>query len=258
MAYYYLYDGTSTYELDEKVWKLDLGMPKRNWKIDKNAGGHGGILRGQGFYEDRTISIELRFRGTGATAIDSVRNTFLIWINKAHWQSLYFYIKHANGTTITRTQCFPSPNGGESYKTLRASDALEFSFYCPNPFFSNVSADTGTLAITSGTEQTQSVTNDGNIDCPIKCKFTPTSAETFFQVKLAEDYGFTLTGNFQSGVQLVYDTANGSLTIGGVDVSVSQYLTAGSVFNILSGANTLYITCSGAGTFAWEFAERYV
>jgi hypothetical protein len=258
--YYYLSDLSTTYVFDTNAWSIDLGMPKRNWKIDKNAGCHGGILRGMGYYEDRTIKIEMKFRGSGATTFDSIRNTFLTWINKAHWQTLYFYVVFADGTTTTRAQCFPSPSGGEKYKYIKISESMSYLFNCPDPFFYNVTPNTtgSPLAITSATEQTQAVTNAGNIDCPIKCKFTPTGNETFFQVKIAEDYGFRLEGSFLAGVQIIYDTADGSMTIGGTEVQASQYLADGTEFNILPGANSLYILCSGAGSFAWEFSERYV
>jgi hypothetical protein len=258
MAYYYLSNLSTTYDFDDNVFTIDLGMPKRNWKIDNNAGSHGGILRNQGLYEHRVINVELKFKGTGATTFAATRNNFLKWINKAHYQPLYFYVLHADGSTTTRTQCYPSPASSEKYKYIKVSENVNFDFFCPNPFFENVSSDTGTLAITGATEQTQAVTNDGNIDCPVRCKFTPTAAQTFFQVKLAEDYGFRLEGNFSSGVQVVYDTSDGSMTIGGVEVLASQYLTSGSVFNIVPGSNNLYVTCSGAGTFGWGFAERYI
>jgi len=213
-----------------------------------------------GHYDDRTIKVSMIFSNTtGNTTWNSTRNDFFEWINTANWDNLWFYIKHNDGTTITRTRCYPSPSSSEKYNYIKVSEAMTFEFLCPKPYFTNTTASTGTKAIADSSEHSQAITNNGNLETSIQCKFTPTGTETLFQVELADDYGFRLEKyNFAAAEQIVYDTADGSMTINSLSVNASQYLTAGTIFNLPIGASTLYITCSGAGTFAWSFSERYI
>jgi hypothetical protein len=67
-----------------------------------------------------------------------------------------------------------------------------------------------------------------------------------------------LQGNFFAGTEITYNTESGALTIAGQSVDPTLYLSAGSVFNVQPGSQSIYVTCSGAGTFEYEFNELYV
>jgi phage-related protein len=102
-----------------------------------------------------------------------------------------------------------------------------------------------------------SIANNGIWDTPIQLKYTPTANETLFQVRKTDNFGIRLEGSFNAGEQIIYDTSDNTLTIDGTEQNLAQFRTGGSVFNIDPGTNDIYVQCSGAGTFAYEFNERY-
>jgi hypothetical protein len=258
--YYYLYDGTNTLNLDANMYKVNLGTPRRKYVIRKYAGSHGGKVQGTGLYEPRQIKVETRFSNVGGNNTwDSNRSDLWAWINRAKQDNLWFYIKHNDDSTITRVRCYPTPSGSEIYSFINVSERFGIRFVCDVPYFEKTTATTGSETVTDSSQNTFTITNGGDLETSCKFKFTPTADETSFQVELASNFGFTLEKvSFLAGQQIIYDTGNGQLTIAGSEYNPVQILTSGGVFNLAPGSNSVYVTCSGAGTFAYEFSERYI
>jgi hypothetical protein len=245
--------------LDSTVQELTLGGNKRAFKVVEFLGAAGGFVRGFGnvsqkkFIVTRTEKIE----SGDETAFNSRRFDFTKWFSYPRWKNIWFYILDGESSITMRTKVYAVQIPEDKYKYYHIATGRSFMLVSPKGIFENTTADTDTEAITSSLEQTVSITNDGIWDTPIKLKFTPTGNETVFQVRKTDNFSVRLEGNFNAGDQVVYDTADNSLTIDGVEQNPTQYITSGSVFNIDPGTQDLYVKTSGAGTFAYEFNERY-
>lgn len=265
MAWLWFYNDTTstTYNLDDNVINLNLGGVKRNFTIAEYAGADGGHLKGDGSYRSNIITISKRniSDATSDTAWNANRNTInkLLTIPKSNM--LYLYIRNGEDTKTYRTRVIPMDRGAETWGYLTITDPVSYNFRSLWGYLEIIpgSETTDTLAITGSTEQTLSVTNAGNIETPIECNFTPTGAESLFQVTLADSFGFRLEKtNFAAGVEIKYTTADGKLYFDDIEQKASQYLTGGSVFKIPPGTFNLYILCSGAGSFDYSFKERVI
>lgn len=256
--YYFLDDETNTLDLDSTFFTVNLGTPRRRYSIIPFGGSNGGYINGTGLYESREIVITTRYTSTNINTWTSTRNNLFDWINKAKWEEVNFKIKFDDDSTIVKTRVYPSPANAEVYNFIRVSERVSFRFLCEKPYFENVTGTTGSQAIPDNSTQTVNIDNTGKYETSAKFKFTPTGNETLFQVELANNFGFTLGGSFNAGVQVVYDTGNNSLTIGGVAFNALQFLTSGGPFNMPVGAVDYFVTTSGPGSFAYEFNERYV
>lgn len=258
--FYWLDDESSTYALDSNAYNINLGTPKRRYSLKEYVGAHGGYIQGTGLYETREIRIDVRFTNVGGNNTwTTTRNNLWNWINKAKHETLWLYIKHNDDSTETRVRVYPTPSGSEIYDFINVSKEFGIRFLCEKPYFQNTTASTGSETVTDSSEHTFSINNTGKLETSCQFKFTPTADATSFQVEIANNYGFTLEKvSFPAGSQIVYDTANGALTIGGVSYNARQYLTSGSIFNLPIGTNSVYVTCSGAGTFAYTFYTRWI
>ena len=79
-----------------------------------------------------------------------------------------------------------------------------------------------------------------------------------FQVIYNDPLGVRLQGAWVAGTVISLDTKTGYLTFDGELQKLSQYLTAGSLFNIPSGSCDLKILCDSSGTFDYTFYDRTV
>jgi hypothetical protein len=261
MAQYWLYDGTNTLELDERIVKLSLGGNKRAFSFKNYMGANGASIRGFGEYSTKKFILTRieKAESGDLSAWNSRRNDFMIWATKARVTDVWLYQKDGENSITMRTKVYFSKIPSDQYDHLLISKERPFELISPSGVWENTTATTDTEAITSSVEQTVSITNNGNIEAPIQCKFTPTGNETLFSCYLYNNYGFTLERSFfTAGQQIIYDTEDNVMTIAGTEVELAQYLTAGSVFNIPTGTFNLYVKCSGPGTFAYSFNQRYI
>lgn len=258
MAYYYLDNLSTTYNFDTNVLDIDLGTPKRKYNIEDSAGTHGGIITGLGNYEPRTIKVTKKFSTTSNTTWDATRTAFMTWINTSVNSTIYFCVKHNDGTTITRTRCYPSPGGSEKFKWIKSNEPWSFEFLCPKPYFENTTASTGSESVVDTTEHTFTVNNTGILDVPAIFTFTPTGAETMFQCLIADSFGFRLEGTFTAAKEISFNMANNSLTIDSISQNLNQFLTSGGIFNLAIGSQSIYVRCSGPGTFGYSFYTRFI
>lgn len=260
MAYYRLYDGSTYYNFDSNMEKIDLGIPGRKYRVMEYAGAAGGKLKGQGQYKYRKIRVTKKLHNiSGNTTWDSTRDSLFAWINKANWETLYFDLTKNDGSTQLRTRVYPDVSGNEAYSFVKVSDTMTFDFYAPNPYFKNISSSTGTESVTDSSEHSFSVTNNGNAECPVIIKYTPTADQTSFQCEIANNFGIKVEkASFLAGEEITINTGTGAMTIAGSTVGIELYWTAGGLFFLRPGSNTLYVTCSGAGSFGYEFYERYI
>lgn len=258
--YFYITDGTTTISLDDTVSQLTLGGNTRAFNVIEYAGSHGGFITGIGNYSPKKFKVTRREYATGSNvnAWNARRNAFMAMATKAYFTPVYLYLQDGEETVVLRTRIYCTDIDGDKYEYIKVSDKRDFTFISSAGFYENTSVTTDTEAITTGAEQTISITNSGNIECPLICKFTPTGNETIFQAYIYNNYGFRLEGNFKAGILVAYNTETSEMTIGGVSVNSEQYLTAGDVFEIPTGTVNLYVGASGPCEFTYDFYGRYI
>ena len=151
--------------------------------------------------------------------------------------------------------------GADNYsKNYAVSDQRTFSVSVPGGIFVRTTATTKnhTYSVADATESF-TATNDGIVEVFPKIKFTPTNTATYIDIKTADNFGVRLQKNtFLAGSQIIYDTADNSLTFGGVGQSTRQFLSAGSSFFLTEGDNTLYFTSDSVGAVIIEWNEAIV
>jgi hypothetical protein len=259
---WYLSDLTNPFDLGSNCKELTLGGSKRSYKVIDYIGSNGGTLRGFGNYSSKTFQVSINLRATSGQASyhNATRTLINQWFSRMIYDPVYLYIVTSDASPVTkRTKVYCTDFGAEKIKYERGLIEKNFTLVSPSGYFENVTATTGTQALANSSVYTVSVTNAGDIDCPVKLKYTPTGNETYFIVEIADTFGFKLGATyFNAGEQIIYNTANNALTINGVAINVSNYLISGSIFNLSPGVNTLYVQASGAGAFAYEYNTRYI
>ena len=264
MANFWLYladDSSATLNLDDEVNELTLGGNKRRFKFLDYAGQSGAAVRGFGSYGKKTYLVTRidKIETGDTTAWNSRRNDFMKHFTTPVYKTQYLYLADGEASITARTQIYTEEIPSDKYKNYRISDKRTFKIISPSGVWENTTATTGSLAITSSTEQTTTITNNGIIECPMTVEFTPTANETEFRIKIAEGYGIKFGGSFIAGVKISYNMKTGILTIGGSEVNTASYISAGtSPFQIPVGSTIAYIKTSGAGTFEYSFNERYI
>lgn len=262
MAYFYIgnEDESITLSLDDNAQELAIGGVSRNFDIVDYMGADGGYLKGFGNYSSRKIKISRKEKAEGSdgSAWNSRRTDWMAFFTKPAYEDWYLYILDGEGTSTYRALCYCEETSEDKYTFIRISDMREFSLIIPEGVFTKTTSTTDSLSITSDNEHSMSFTNNGLIECAPTFNYTPTGNEESFAVKISEEFGFLLAGTFIAGSEISYNMATGILTIGGAMVNIANYLVKGSPFKIRSGTTTLYITCSGAGSFDYEFYERTI
>lgn len=260
MAQFWLYDGTNTLDLDATVQELKLGGSKRSYKVAPFAGSAGGFIRGFGTVGSKTFSFSRKEKveGSDITAWNSRRNDLASWALRSRTENIYLRIRDGENSFTVQTLIYFTEIGVDKYKNYRITDMKEYKMISPKGVLENIVATTGSQAVVEG-DNTVTVVNSGIMECPIKCKFTPTGIESKFGTRIADQFGFVLEKlYFSSGLQIVYDTADNRLTIDGESQKVTQFLSSGSVFMLPPGSTDLLVNVSGPGTFAYEFNTRFV
>lgn len=269
MAFYWLArittdeDGVETVEdtldLGANVQEITLGDNRRDYKVTAFAGSAGGYIRGFGTPGSKKFKVgrQERVESGDTTAWNSRRTTFMKWFTRTRTEDIFLYIRDGEDTFTVRTLVYCTKIGADKIKQQKITDIRSFELISPKGIYENIVADTDSEAVTTG-DNTVSVSNDGMWETPIICKFTPTGDETKFGVQITDQFGFVLEkNNFDAGLEIVYDTSDNSLTIDGGIISTVSYLTAGGIFMLPPGDTDLTVTVSGAGTFEYEFTERY-
>jgi hypothetical protein len=257
-THYQLYDGTNTYNLDSNAKVISFGYPGRINNFVQYAGGNGAVYRGFGRYTNRQISITFRFRESPVPIGSSDRQTLVRFLTLPSSTDLWLRRLLSDESTWTKIKVYPQLKANEVYNTMKISDRITINFETEKAFFEAESSTTGSSAISDSTEHNVSITNGGDVDCPLQIKFTPTVNETRFKVTNSDGNGIILGGAFNAGDQVVYDTSDNTMTIAAIDQTPQNYIVNGSPFTIPTGTNDVYVTCSGAGTFAYSFEARYL
>jgi hypothetical protein len=259
---WYLSDGTNTLNLGSNCTELKLGGSKRSYKTDEFVGANGGVLKGFGNYSAKSFEITFQLRASNGqvTYHNSTRTLINQWFTRMVYESIYLYVVTSDTSPVTkRTLVFCTNIGDEKISYQRGFISKSYTVISPTGYFEDTTAATGSLAITDSSVNIVSVTNAGDIDTPIKLKFTPTGNETYFQVEIFDTHGVKLGATyFNAGNKIIYDTNDNSLTIAGQEVNLTNYLISGSTFNLSPGINLLYVQCSGAGLFEYEYNSRYI
>lgn len=260
MAYYYLQvsgEGT-TFDIDTEAIQITFpGVSRAFSKSDLFS--DGSAIFGSGAFQTGKIIFTKKFKKSGTgTAWNSLRTAVMRYLGLPKWKILYFYLVESTGIVTMRVRVWPISRGDEQYSSLVISNEMSFAFQMEKAYFEEVTETSTTKVLTTsapGVYETLTVTNNGIINTPPVIKFTPSVACSLFQVELATDYGFRLESSFLAGVEITYDCRTGMATVGGL--TVNGILTAGSVFTLEPGTNTLYIYAA-AGAFEVEHYERFI
>ncbi len=258
---FWLQDDDDSLILDVNVQEFSLGSLSRDYKIERYAGSNGGTVKGVGSFSDRkfTISRKEKAQSGDTTAFNQSRLDFLKIFTKERWNNLYLHMLLGDGTKEYKTLVIPTDIDSDNLKSFLISESKKITFVSPSGIFENINQSSGSLAITGSDVQSLTITNNGILPTPCRFGFTPTSDETLFRCYVADNYGFQLEFvTFTAGKQILFNTANSAMTIDGQDVQTSQYLSSGGLFNLKSGDNTVYVKCSGAGTFNYYFYDRII
>lgn len=262
MAYLWIYDATNdeTLNLDSICRNINLGGNKRSFDIVEFAGADGGYVKGYGNYSPKTYKIgRIEYKEAGDVHFwNSRRDDCIKFFTKPPYVSLYLYMKNGENDATYRTPIVCTDIADLDMKNMISSGDYLITLVAYEGFLTKTTATTDSLSITSSSAHILSITNNGLIECAPTFNFTPTGTEESYAVKLGESYGFLLEGTFTAGYEISYNMGTGVLSIGGAMVSLSNYLTKGSRFKIPSGTYTIYITCSGPGSFDYEFYERKI
>lgn len=259
--YYWLKEGSNTLILDTTALKLDLGITNRKLAITEYAGRDGGSVRGFGGLKPKPIKFSRRDtrNSTSVTAFNTARLAVQKWITKSVTKDVYFHVVNSTDSVEYRTLVSPKQASGDNYsRHIGATDIRTFTLTSLWGYYEAVSATaTNYTYTTANAEENFNISVSGIVDTFPVVKFTPSSNATFIDIKLAETYGFRLDrNNFPASSQVVYDTRDNSLTIGGVTYQTRQFLTAGSGLFLSEGTNTLYIVSDSAGSVSVDHYER--
>lgn len=253
-------NGSTTYDIDENIISVTLGNTARNFRTEPFLGATGGVIKGFGTYSPRTIELSRteRIRTGDITAWNTERNALMGFMSVRPDTTLYFYMRDGENLIDLRSRVYPSEIGAEKFKNYNKIEERTIKLLWPAGVWEDSNSSSGSEEITDSTTQTVSITNSGNVECPVRYGFTPTGAETSWKVKLVNSYEFTLAGTFTAGTALAYDTDDNQFYVNNVEFQTSQFLTSGSIFQLPPGTSSLNVTCSGPGTFTWLFNERYL
>lgn len=258
---FWLSNDTTSVNLGDEVKEIELGESERSFEVARFARSNGGFIRGIGNYSPKKFSFTRDdFITTSAEqhAWNQQRNNFMVWFTQPFYQDLYLNMQYSTDTISLQTQVYPLKLPEDRFnETWNINFSRGFELISPSGVWENTSATTGTTTIGSTSEQMVIVDNDGVIEAVPTYSFTPDGAGTLFQVKIAEGFGFRLEGTFSSGVTIDYQM-DGRMFIGGAEVDVSNYLTAGSPFNFPSNRSTHVFVSATVGTFGWSLKDRYV
>lgn len=190
------------------------------------------------------------------TIIDTF-NTTSFFIDNAATLSIDYsdvFIKIFTG----RTRVYPTPTGGESYKNDNVSNSVKFELFSESPFFTSTTLTTIYLNSTTTGQHTQTVTIKGQ-RTPAIYEFVSNEDFNIFQVKTAEDYGFSASYQFRSNSTITVDTRNSDLTIyyNGGEI-FDTFTSNSSPFMLEQGDNTLYVYAANStdGALRVEYYER--
>lgn len=260
MSTMWLDNSSTTFDIDEQFIDVTIGKVKRNFKIENYLGASGGLIKGFGTYTPRdfTLTRSERARTGDITAWNSQRNELISFLTIRPDVELWLYMRDGEDAKDLKMRVYPEDFGAEKFKNYNKIDDRSIKLLAPAGLWQNDNASTGDEAIVGSAAQTVSITNNGNVECPAIFSFTPTATETSFKVKLVSSYEFKLDGTFPAGQAVEYHMNDNKLYINDIEYQTSQFLTNGSVFMLPTGTNNVEVTCSGAGTFSYEFNERYV
>jgi hypothetical protein len=135
MARYYMSDGSTTYELDEQIGRIETDLPARTYKKTKR-GGQGSHVTGMGMFTGRTISLTKTFLKWD----EQDRDDFLEWFTRTTGD-LWLY--KSIEWTVPGTVTSGSPNVTVvDSSTFRVGDSVTGT---------NIPADTTISSITDST-----------------------------------------------------------------------------------------------------------
>jgi hypothetical protein len=259
MSIWYLSDGTNTLDLGTESVQFKRGGSKRDYTTTKYIGSNGGYINGSGRYEEKKFVVTFQFRAENgqATYLNQTRDDIIEWFSGNN--PLYLYEVTSNISPITRyTRVYCTDQSDETIDYVRGLIKKTFTSISPSGVFVSTSEITESVTLSGSSSYIKTFTNNG-IDCPFKMRFTPVADQSYIRVEMYNGIGFKFTKLYFSANTLVeYNTANNELTIGGVAVNTSSYMTAGKPFLLKSGVNNIYVQSSGAATVQLLYNELYI
>ena len=178
MSIMWLENDSTTYDIDNNIVNVTIGKIKRNFKTIPYLGATGGIIKGFGTYSPREVMMSrVETSKTGDTsAWNDERNTLISFLTVRPDQALWLYMRDGENSIDLKLRLYPQDFGDEKFKNFNKIDDRTIKFLAPAGVWENDNLSSGSEAITSSTPQTVSITNGGNVEVPVRYKFTPTAA----------------------------------------------------------------------------------
>ena len=256
----WLSDLSDTLVLDSRVISCTLGGSVRKLSKSNYSGASGIKIKGTGNYSAKTFifSVKEKTEGADFNFWNSRRNDFIKWTTRPITDTIYLYMNNGEDDTELRIKIQFEEIPDDKFTFLKTSETKSYKAISESAFWEKSTTTSDTEAITGSSEQSMTFTVGGTIPASPIFSFTPTADQTSFRVRTYDNYLFQLSGTFYAGVSINYHMKTGRLYLGTSEVKASSYLSKGSNFNLPIGSNTIYIKCSGAGTFGYEYNERYL
>lgn len=258
---FWLSDNSTHIDLGNNVREITIGGSEREFEIAKFSRSNGGYLKGIGNYSPKKFTLvrdDFMEDSEELTAWNSRRNNFVKWATRESYDDIYMNMSYSTDAITLRTLVYFTDIPDDSFDmNWGANLKRKYELLAPSGVWETTTEISTSVAITSTNEQAVTITNNGTIPCSPIYTFTPDGACSVFQVRIAEGYGFRLTGTFSSGVVIAYNMNSGTLTFDGSVVDYTNYLYDGTPFNFPTKSTYVFVTAS-SGTFEYSFYERYI
>lgn len=254
-----IYGISSVYFFNSEVYKIDWGLPKRNYRTTKRN--EGVYISGTGNYGGRVISFTKPFftssPSTGFefdTIFNEEREKFLDYIDVPIDQKIWLYriverfnpYERKKEERIEKIRVFPSPAGGEKPEDIEFSE-VGFKLYTESPFFEERKYTKKTFTITEVPQQIK-IEDDTRETYPI-ITFIPDLSFNTFEIINYYGKGFISTRQFEAGQKIEINFETGLVKIG--NVIMDNFFTEGTLFT-LKKSNTLDVY-AGKGTLEIKY-----
>lgn len=238
-------DGQYSYfPFNSEVYKIDWGLPKRNYQTTKTS--EGVYISGTGNYGGRVISFTKPFFTSSRfvefeTIFNEEREKFLDLIDVSIDQKMWLYrivekyntIERKIEERIEKIRAFPSPAGGEKPEDITFSE-VGFKLYTESPYFEERKYTKKTFTITE-VPQTISIDDETKETYPI-ITFIPDLSFNRFEIITYYGKGFISNRSFEAGKKIEINFETGLVKVG--DVIMDNFFSEGTLFT-LKKSNTL-------------------
>jgi len=244
---------SSCFLLDDNVFNVDLDTPQKKIETRKKIG-NGQYVRVTDFFDNRTITISLRFKRDNAAGENVFSSARLEYLKK--WVTTddeTYLIRYYSNSRLEYIRVYPAGISGEKYSNYQISGEISTSLITDIPFFQNTLATEYNFVSTGG--EKLCLIENGGVKCPFSIAITLDADTDGIILRLFENIQLQLTNYFFAGDVVFVNMANMFTSINGVEQILQ---TTGSPFSLVSGENNLIVRTDLGATIDISFLERFL